>query len=76
LRYWKPELEVKTDELRFKLYKLKDNLKNFILLSKHCKPNDKVGVIILELDSMFKSIDDSTAITLCTFINLKDLKLI
>jgi DNA helicase-2/ATP-dependent DNA helicase PcrA len=69
------ELEVKTDELRFKLYKLKDNLKNFILLSKHyCKPNDKVGVIILELDSMFKSIDDSTAITLCTIHKSKGLE--
>jgi superfamily I DNA/RNA helicase len=44
-------------------------------LSKHyCKPNDKVGVIILELDSMFKSIDDSTAITLCTIHKSKGLE--
>jgi ATP-dependent exoDNAse (exonuclease V) beta subunit len=75
LRYYEiKRLEVKTDELRFKLYKLKDNLKNFILSKHYCKPNDKVGVIILELDSMFKSIDDSTAITLCTIHKSKGLE--
>lgn len=69
------QLEVKTDELRFKLYKLKDNLKNFILLSKHyCSPNDKVDVIIAELEHMFKTIDDSSAITLCTIHKSKGLE--
>jgi superfamily I DNA/RNA helicase len=68
-------IERKTDELRFKLYKLKDNLKNFILLSKHyCKPTDKVEVIIGELEHMFKSIDDSEAITLCTIHKSKGLE--
>ena len=69
------EIENKSEELRFKLYKLKDNLKNFILLSKHyCKPTDKVDVIIAELEHMFKTIDDSEAITLCTIHKSKGLE--
>lgn len=69
------EVENKSDDLRFKLYKLKDNLKNFILLSKHyCKPTDKVEIIIAELDNMFKNIDDTSAITLCTIHKSKGLE--
>ena len=44
-------------------------------MSKHyCKPTDKVDVIIAELEYMFKTIDDSEAITLCTIHKSKGLE--
>ncbi len=65
----------KSDDERFKYFRLKQNFSNFVLLISNIKiGNDKVEVLLQSLNTMFNEISDSDAITLCTIHKSKGLE--
>lgn len=69
------EKERKSDEDRYRSYKLNENLNNLKLLQEHyCQPSDKVEVIIHSLTTMFQEINSEDVITLCTIHKAKGLE--
>lgn len=65
----------KSDEERFKYYRLKQNFSNFMLLITNLViGNDKVEVLLQSLNLMFNEIPDEDAITLCTIHKSKGLE--
>lgn len=65
----------KTDDERFKLYRLQDNLTNLKLLQKHfCNSSDKISVILDRLKTMFETQVSDGVITLCTIHKAKGLE--
>jgi len=65
----------KSDEQRFKYYRMKQNLANFTLLVENIViGDDKVEVMLQSLNSMFHEIPDEEAITLCTIHKSKGLE--
>lgn len=69
------EKAYKSDEERYKSYKLQENLKNLKLLQRHfCQPTDKISVILDKIKTMFEQTEDSSAITLCTIHKAKGLE--
>ena len=69
------KIEKKSDEERFKLWRLKQNYANFLLLITHITiGNDKIEVLLQSLKLMFTETDDKDAITLCTIHKAKGLE--
>lgn len=65
----------KSDEDRYKYYRINENLTNLKLLQEHyCKPEDKISTIIVNLKAMFAEEDDRQAVTLCTIHKSKGLE--
>lgn len=69
------KIEKKTDDERFKLYRLEQNYSNFLLLITHLVVgNDTIEVLLQSLNLMFSQINDEDAITLCTIHKAKGLE--
>lgn len=69
------EKETKSDEERYKLFKMQENYKNFVLLSKYyAHSGDKVSTVMKSLEDMFQESSDSDAVTLCTIHKSKGLE--
>ncbi|ALN97154.1 hypothetical protein [Flavobacterium phage FpV4] len=68
-------IENKNDDERFKLYRLKQNYSNFILLITHLVIGDnKIEVLLQSLKQLFAEPEDETVITLCTIHKSKGLE--
>jgi superfamily I DNA/RNA helicase len=68
-------IENKNDDERFKLYRLKQNYSNFILLITHLVIGDnKIEVLLQSLKQLFAETDDESVITLCTIHKSKGLE--
>lgn len=68
-------IEKKSDDERFKYFRLKQNFTNFVLLISNLEiGNDKVDVLLQSLNKMFEEIPDTDAITLCTIHKSKGLE--
>lgn len=69
------QIENKNDDERFKLYRLKQNYSNFLLLITNLVvDNGTIEVLLQSLKSMFAETDDADAITLCTIHKAKGLE--
>lgn len=68
-------IQNKSDDERFKYFRLKQNFTNFALLITNLEiGNDKVEVVLQSLNKMFEEIHDDDAITLCTIHKSKGLE--
>lgn len=68
-------IQNKSDDERFKYFRLKQNFTNFTLLISNLEiGNDKVEVVLQSLKKMFEEIPDADAITLCTIHKSKGLE--
>lgn len=69
------KIEKKNDDERFKLYRLKQNYSNFILLITHLLVADnKIEVLLQSLKQLFAEPEDESVITLCTIHKSKGLE--
>lgn len=72
------ELELiqnKSDEQRFKYFRIKQNFTNFVLLITNIEiGTGKVEILLQSLNTMFNEIHDDAAITLCTIHKSKGLE--
>lgn len=69
------EIPNKSDDERFKYFRLKQNFSNFVLLISNIRiDNDKIEVLLQSLNNMFNEISDKDAISLCTIHKSKGLE--
>lgn len=69
------EIPNKSDDERFKYFRLKQNFSNFVLLVSNIRiGNDKIEVLLQSLNNMFNEIPDEDAISLCTIHKSKGLE--